>query len=329
MIVDSAVYRGGERLDTSHGGACAAADLAALRRDAGDDDFVWVGLHDPTHEELDAAAEAFGLHPLAVEDALNAHQRPKLERYDDTLFLVLKPARYDDAAEAVDLGEIHVFVGPGFAITVRHGEIGSLDEVSSRLTRHPDLCALGPSAVLHAVADQVVDAYRPVIRGLERDITEIERAVFNVEEHPPTERIYSLMREVIDFHRATASLLAPLEELAKGRVSVVPEDLAPHFRDVADHARQATEASDSFRQLLNGALQANVALIGLQENRDQRKMSAWAAIALVPTILAGIWGMNFDRMPLLHTAWGYPLALGIMGGIAGYLYWRLRRNGWM
>lgn len=322
MLLGWQRYKDGRQI-----GSGDVLDDALAARHTGD--FVWIRVTEPHAGEIQQLAEEFGLPELAVEDAVQAHQRPKLERYDDTLFAVLKPAIYDDDSESITLGEVHVFSGPDYCITVRHGVVGTLDDVCRRLDDSPELTALGAAAVLYAVADQIVDAYTPVIAGLEYDITEIERAVFEPEVQPPTERIYALMREVLDFQRATASLLLPMEDLAKGRVRGVDEGLNAYFRDVADHARLAHERSENFRDLLDGALQANVAFIGLQENRDQRKISAWAAIALVPTIIGGLWGMNVERLPFTDSPLGFPVLMLLMLGASGYLYWRLRRNDWL
>lgn len=301
-------------------------EAMAQRRDGA---YVWIRVFDPNPGEVRELATTFGLPELAVEDATTAHQRPKLERYEDTLFVVLKPAMYDDAQETITLGEIDLFVGTDFVISVRHGDVGTLDPASRRLARDPELAAHGPAAVLYAVADDVVDRYMPVVRELERDIDQIERQVFDADEQPPTERIYALVREVLDFQRATFSLLRPMEDLANGRIDGVSHELSHSFRDVADHARLAHERAASFRTLLDSALQANLALIGLQENRDQRKISAWAAIALVPTIIGGIWGMNVGGIPLAGTPAGFALLAAIMASVSAYLYWRLRRNDWL
>lgn len=322
MMLDYQVYADGAVTD-------AGEDAEGARRVREDGDFVWIRMFDPTPTELRHLAASYDLPELAVEDALQAHQRPKLERYDSGGFMVLKPAVYDDDEEEISLGEIDVFWGPTYVITVRHGAVGRLSTVTRRLSTDPELAGLGPMAVVYAVADSVVDAYAPVVRELERDIDQIERDVFDDAAQPPTERIYALIREVLDFQRATASLLLPLEDLAAGRVRGVVPELAHAFRDVADHARLVQERSQGFSELLNGALQANLALIGLQENRDQRKISAWAAIALVPTIIGGIWGMNVPSLPLGETDVGFPVLITIMAGVSGYLYWRLRRNSWL
>ncbi len=322
MLLGWHVYEGGEEVDR---GTTLSGALAAR----GDGDFVWIRVGEPRPGEIRQLTAAFGLPELAVEDALQAHQRPKLERYGTTSFVVLKPAAYDDASEKIILGEVHLFQGPDFVVSIRHGDIGPLDEVKRRLDSAAEVCALGSAAVLYAVADQIVDAYVPVVRGLERDIEQIERDVFDVSVQPPTERIYTLIRQVLNFQRATASLLLPLDDLSNGRIAGIERGLNPYFRDVADHAKLVHERTTNFRELLEGALQANVALIGLQENRDQRKISAWAAIALVPTIIGGIWGMNVEALPFQHWFLGFPLILLIMVAVSGYLYWRLHRNGWL
>ncbi len=322
MLLGWHVYDDGEEVDS---GTSLAEALAARH----DGDFVWIRMGEPRPNEVRQLTVAFGLPELAVEDAMQAHQRPKLERYGDTSFVVLKPALYDDESESISLGEVHVFHGPDFVISIRHGDSAPLDDVKRRLDVGREICELGSAAVLYTIADQIVDAYVPVVRGLERDIEQIEREVFDVDVQAPTERIYALIREVLEFQRATASLLLPLEDLANGRVAGIEPGLSPYFRDVADHARLVHERTSGFRELLDGALQANVALIGLQENRDQRKISSWAAIALVPTIIGGIWGMNVDALPLQHWFLGFPFLLVLMVSVSGYLYWRLHRNDWL
>ncbi|MGI9018199.1 MAG: magnesium and cobalt transport protein CorA [Euzebya sp.] len=322
MLLGWFVYADGKEVDSG-------TSLAEVRPQRSDGEFVWIRVVEPTPGEIRELTAVFGLPELAVEDAVTAHQRPKLERYDDTVFLVLKPAEYNDQAETISLGEIHVFQGRGFCITVRHGDIGQLSDVHQRLEATPELMALGSAAVLYAVADQVVDAYIPVIQGLEVDILQIERAVFDQDQQPPTERIYGLIREVLEFQRATSNLLLPLDDLAKGRIAGVDRGMNPFFRDVADHAQLVQESAENFRELLSDALQANLAFIGLQENRDQRKISAWAAIALVPTIIGGIWGMNVGSLPFTDSFLGFPVLILIMASVSGYLYWRLHRSGWL
>lgn len=323
MIVDCGVYRAGERVDR---------DLTldeAYELAGGDDAFVWVGLHNPSSAEFDDVARRFHLHELAVEDAIKAHQRAKLEVYGDSMFVVLKPADYDDAAEQVSFGEIMLFVGERFVVTVRHGELGSLAPVRTRLENDPALLGNGPIAVLYAVLDLVVDEYLPIVRELDTDVQEVEEDVFSAGAANPTERIYRLKRQVLNFHQATAGLIEPLELLMRNRVPVDTGPLAEYLRDVADHARRIDQQVDAHRDLLTSILHANLAQVGIRQNEDARRISAWVAIAAVPTLIAGIYGMNFTHMPELDWTWGYPLALLLMASICVVLYAGFRRNGWL
>lgn len=321
MLIDAGIYRGPERVQT-----CSSLHEALEAR--GQDQLVWVRLQDPGETDLAALAAQLDLPDLVTEDVTHAHQRPKLERYGDLLFCVLKPAVYDDATDEVNLGEVHVLVTPQVVVTVRHGRLGDLDRARSDLEAS-GLLASGPAAVLHAVCDVIVDAYLPIVRELERDIDEIERDVFSAGDQIPIERIYHLKREVLDFHQATGSLVTPLADLAQGRVAAVPAALHEHFRDVYDHLRYADDRVAAFRELLTSVLQANLALVGLHENAQQRKISAWAAMALVPTIVGSIYGMNFQHMPELDETFAYPAALGVIVMVVLLLFWRFRRNGWL
>ena len=323
MIVDCGLYCDGTR----SGETVSLRD--AYDQAAGGDSFVWVGLHDPSQEEFDDVARQFHLHELAVEDAIKAHQRAKLEVYGDSLFVVLKPATYDDAAEEIELGDIMLFVGDRFVVTVRHGTLGSLGSVRTRLEDDRRLLARGPIAVLYAVLDRVVDDYLPIATDLNRDVEQVEEDVFSADGGNPTERIYRLKRQILEFHRATAGLIEPLDLLVRNRVPVDTEPLAEYLRDVQDHARRVDQQVDAHRDLLTSVLQANLAQVGIRQNEDARRISAWVAIAAVPTLIAGIYGMNFDHMPELHSAWGYPLALLVMVGICVGLYRGFRRNGWL
>ncbi len=291
-------------------------------------DFVWLGLHEPDGEELERVATAFGLHELAVEDARHAHQRPKLEDYDDSFFIVLRTARYLDASEEVEFGEIHLFVGSNYVIAVRRGAASGLGSARQRLEEHPDLLRAGPAAVVWAILDKVVDDYAPVAAGIEDDIEEVETEIFE-QRLDSTQRIYFLKREVIEFHRAVAPLLAPLEALERGAYVRVEEKLRRYFRDVADHARRVDELVRSQRELLTSILEANLALLGVRQNEVIRGISAWAAIIAVPTFLASIWGMNFEHMPELPEIWGYPMALGVMAVAVVALYRFFRRIDWL
>jgi len=323
VIVDCAHYRDGRRQNE---GPLPLEEAA--HRCIGGGEFVWVGLKEPGADELARVGEMFGLHDLALEDAGNAHQRPKLEDYEESLFIVLRTARYDDAREEVDFGEIHLFVGSGYVIAVRHGEASELGTARQRLEARPDLLEAGPAAVVWAIVDRVVDDYAPVVEGIENDIEEVEDEIFG-RRADATQRIYFLKREVIEFHRAVAPLLGPLAGLEHGARVEVSDELRRYFRDVHDHARRVDEQVLGQRELLTSILEANLALLGVQQNQVVRTISAWVAIIAVPTFLASIWGMNFDHMPELATGWGYPAALGLMAVAVVCLFVFFRRIKWL
>jgi magnesium transporter len=322
MIVDCAHYRDGAR---QHEGPLDLDHAATLCK--GGDEFVWLGLHEPTGEELDRVGEMFGLHELALEDARNAHQRPKLEDYDESYFVVLRTARYDDAQEEVEFGEIHIFLGSGYAIVVRHGAASDLRGARRRLEDRPELLAEGPGAVAWAVVDKVVDDYMPVVEGIENDISEVEEDIFRGQGES-TERIYFLKREVISFHHAVYPLLVPLETLERGAYPV-GENVRRYLRDVADHARRVNEQVNGQRELLTSVLEANLALLSVRQNEVVREISAWAAIIAVPTFIASVYGMNFEYMPELDSRIGYPLALGVMLVAIFSLYRFFKRIQWL
>ena len=323
MIVDCAQYIDGTRQDTG------PLDVRTAAARAGEEGgFVWLGLHAPDEGEIEAVGEAFGLHELALEDALNKHQRPKLEDYDGSYFVVLKTARYDDEREEVDFGEINVFLGPGYVIAVRHGAASELAPARKRLEARPELVRVGPAAAAWAILDKVVDDYEPVAAGIDNDISEVEREVF-ANEGDPTERIYFLRREVIEFHRAVQPLIAPLESLEKGIVVEIDETIQRYFRDVADHTRRLDDQLHDQRDLLGGVLEANLALVTLRQNEVIRVISAWAAIGLVPTFIASVYGMNFEYMPELDWKVGYPLTLLVMAAVVLLLHRFFKRIGWL
>jgi magnesium transporter len=327
-IVDCALYENGQR----QAGDLALHEAYAAgchRNGDGPSRFVWIGLKEPSKEEFSSVAREFHLHELAVEDAIKAHQRPKIEKYDDTLFVVLKTAHYHDDTESVEIGEILLFVGDGFIVTVRHGRASELHDVRIESEKRPDLLRCGPGAVLHAIIDRVVDDYEPVLEGIEDDIEEVEQDVFSPSRTNPTERIYKLKREVLEMHRATAALVDPLDKLASGHFRLVHEDIHEYFRDVYDHVLRANETVEGFREMLNGILDANAAQVGVRQNDDMRKISAWVAIAAVPTAIAGIYGMNFEHMPELHWSFGYPMALLLMATICFLLWRNFKRVGWL
>ncbi len=337
-IIDNAVYVDGHRTESP---ASLADTFRRLREEP--DSMAWIGLYRPAEAQLLSVAEEFGLHELAIEDAIVAHQRPKLERYGDTLFVVLHPARYLDAAEEVDFGELHVFVGHDFVLTVRHGESPNLAAVRRRAEDDPDLLRRGPEAVLYAILDAVVDGYAPVVAGLQNDIDEIETEVFRGD---PTvsRRIYELSREVIEFQRATRPLLQMLDALVAGFDKYgIDEELQRYLRDVTDHATTVVERVDGFRQMLQDILTVNATLVSQAQNEEMRgltaasytqneeikKVSAWAAILFAPTVIGTIYGMNFDHMPELHWIPGYPFALTLMALVSLMLYLIFKRRGWL
>lgn len=321
MIVDCAAYEGGRRRQGEL--PVERASEAAGEKGA----FVWVGVVEPSEEEFQAVAAEFGLHELAVEDAVRAHQRPKVEEYGETVHVVVKTARYVDPEEVIELGELSIFVAPDFVVTVRHGN-ADLAPVRERLEQRPDLLEKGPGAVLYAIVDHVVDRYIEAAQGFDQDVREVELQVFG-EGQNPTERIYKLEREVLEFQAATAPLGEALEELCSRNYAVVPEALHEYFRDVEDHLRRVSTRIENFRQLLDSALEANLTQVSMRQNEDMRKISAWVAIAVVPTMIAGIYGMNFKHMPELGWTLGYPAVLTLIAAACLFLYWRFKRAGWL
>ena len=326
MIVDSALYRDGVRVPVD----CAKEDLRRIRDKAsGDGDFVWVGMHQPGADELNHVADVFSLHPLAVEDALKAHQRPKLERYSDGLFLVIKTLWYVDADDAVETGEINLFVGADYVVSVRHGEGTELHTARMDLEGRATVLGHGPSAVVYAICDKVVDDYEAVVRSLEEDVDEVEASVFSPVRTQDSQRIYVLKRELAEFRRAVNPLREPMKRFATGSVAFVTQDAAPFFRDVADHVLRVAESIESLDNLLSTAFEAHLARISVQQNEDMRKISAWVAIAAVGTLVAGIYGMNFEYIPELRWHYGYFYALGVMLLSGVVLYRFFKRSGWL
>ncbi|MGZ8783339.1 MAG: magnesium and cobalt transport protein CorA [Gaiellaceae bacterium] len=323
MIVDCAVYGKGQRLDRSK-------DVDGVRAEAADvGGFAWVGLVSPTVREFDAIRREFDLHELAVEDAVRAHQRPKLEIYGDTLFLVLKTVRFLGPEELVDIGEVMIFVGSDFMITVRHGEAGGLGDVREQVETKPELLSMGPGAAMHAIVDRIVDAYEPVVAGVREEIDAVEAEVFSPRGTNPVERINKLRREVIEFGRAVAPLAPALRALTVPDVPNIEPELTPYFRDVADHAERVSDQVDSFALLLTGVLQANLTQVSVRQNEDMRRISAWVAIIAVPTMVAGIYGMNFDHLPELRWRYGYPAGLALILVVCFTLFRRFRKAGWL
>jgi magnesium transporter len=322
VIVDCAVYEDGQRRE----GELALEDaFEAAHETRG---FVWLGLFEPSEKEFEAVRTEFDLHELAVEDAIEAHQRPKLEVYDDTLLVVLKTARWIADTEQVEFGEILVFVGDQFLITVRHGET-ALHDVRADLEQRPDLLRRGPGAALHAIVDRVVDDYEPVIEQLDAAIRGVEADVFSPSRSNPAERIYRLKRDVLALHGAIVPLLDPVAGLAGGRHPLIHDDQQSYFRDVFDHLSRMAGLIGSFRELLTNVLTANLTQSSVRQNEDVRKISAWAAIIAVPTLITGIYGMNFEHMPELTWRVGYPAALALMALACAALYRYFHKVGWL
>lgn len=325
MIVDSAHYMDGVR---QHEATLDIEQAAELAKGCDGSNFVWLGIRDPEPGELDRLQAAFDLHPLAVEDAQDEHGRPKVEDYDDSFFVVLRTARYDDAREEVDFGEVHLFLGSGYMISVRHGEASGLADARRRLEAEPELLTEGPASAVWAVLDKVVDDYQPVVEGIDNDIQEVEGQVFG-EEGDSTERIYFLKREVIEFHRVVFPLLAPLEALQRGAYAKVGDQVGRYLRDVADHAKRVDEQVHSQRELLTSILESNLALVSVRQNEVVRAISAWAAIIAVPTFIASIYGMNFQYIPELDFHYGYFVAVGLMLVAILVLHRFFKRINWL
>jgi magnesium transporter len=293
-----------------------------------DDSFAWIGLHEPSEAEFEAVRREFELHDLAVEDAIKAHQRPKLEVYGESLFIVLKTARYLEDSDAIETGEIQIFIGDGFIITVRHGET-ALHDVRLKVEQDPELLRAGPGAALYAIVDRVVDDYLPVVEALDQQVRSVEVEVFSDARTNPAERIYRLKREVLELYDVAAPLGDPLGRLEAVDFPLITEELKPYFRDVADHVQRYVREIEAFRELLTSILAANLTQVSVRQNDDVRKISAWAAIVAVPTLITGIYGMNFQHMPELGWTFGYPLALAAMVTVSFVLYRMFSRAGWL
>jgi magnesium transporter len=333
-MIDCGVYVDGQRLPGKYTHADALAKTRELEHQ-GKEAFVWIGLHEPDEHQMQTVADVFGLHELAVEDAVHAHQRPKLERYDKTLFLVLKTVKYVEhesvtkARQIVETGEIMIFVGVDFVVTVRHGAHGRLAEVRQRIDASPAVTKLGPYAVMHAIAHQVVDHYLEVTDQIEVDIDAIEEEIFSPRTNTNIECIYLLKREVVELRRAVSPLTTALQRLASEHNDLINTEVRRYMRDVLDHQIQAADRINSYDDMLSSLVNAALGKVAMQQNLDMRKISAWVAIAAVPTAIAAIYGMNFDTMPELHQPWGYPAVLGVMLIICMVLYRTFRRNDWL
>ena len=327
-IVDCAVYVEGKRLPG------AMTPRQARERSVAEGGFVWIGLFEPTEEQLGEIAKEFGLHELAVEDAVQAYQRPKMDRYADTLFLVVKTVTHiahegpATANEIVETGEIMAFLGADFIVTVRHRDHSHLGELRAELEANPDRLAMGPAAVLHAVTDHVVDGYLAATEAFEHDIDDIEALVFAKRSPIGPEQMHLMKREVVELRRSVQPLGTPLRVLAAGN-RLVPAEVASYFRDVADHLEQVTERVIGFDEILTTLLNATLAKVTIQQNSDMRRITAWAAIIAVPTMVFGVYGMNFDHMPELHWRYGYPFIVSLTLLACLILYRAFKRNQWL
>jgi magnesium transporter len=324
VIVDIGVYHDGERVPCGH-------DLqAALAHWRGDERcFIWIGFHHPTATELQPVVEALGLHPLAAEDAVHGLQRPKLEPFGDELFVVCKTVRYVDHDEVIETGDLLAFVGCRFIVTVRHGEGIDIPTLRARLQSDRTKLKSGPAEVLHALLDLIVDDYSAALEGLEEDVDEVQERVFSQAGVEHSQRIFLLKREVLTFRQAVVPLREPLAELSTRELAAVPVALRPYFRDVEDHLLRLTDRLSGTDIVLSSALDANIAQVGIRQNEDMRKMSAWLAIGALPTVVGAVYGMNFENMPELRARFGYPVVLVVMALLCFALYRNFKRRGWL
>jgi magnesium transporter len=322
-VVNSASYAGGLRV-----GEVAIQDISEVLKQP--DRFVWIGLHEPDAELLAEVQQEFSLHDLAVEDAARAHQRPKLERYGESLFVVLRTAHLDRATGEIEFGETHLFVGANYVVSVRHGPSLPYVEVRSRCEANPDLMARGPAYVLYSLMDFIVDQYFPLVDALEDKLESLEDNIFRQTlTRETTERIYQLKRVLLEVKRGVAPLVDMCNRLVRADTTLIPDDVRPYFRDVYDHAIRINEMIDMLRELLTTALEANLSLVAVSQNDAMKRLAGWAAIFAVPTMIAGIYGMNFKFMPELDWIFGYPMAMVLMVGACGFLYYKFKRSGWL
>jgi len=322
-VVASVAYANGRRL-----GDVAIPDISEVLEQPGR--FVWIGLHDPDDEVLKEVQQEFSLHDLAIEDAARAHQRPKLERYGDSLFVVLRTAHLDRPTGAIEFGETHLFVGANYVVSIRHGASLPYVEVRARCEASPDLLAKGPVFVLYALMDFIVDQYFPLVDSFEDRLEELEDDIFQQTlTRQTTERIYQLKRNLLEVKRAVVPLVDMCNRLVRTDSALIPEDARVYFRDVYDHTIRINEMIDTLRELLTTALEANLSLISVSQNEAMKRLAGWAAIIAVPTMIAGIYGMNFKFMPELDWVLGYPVAMAVMLGACGFLYYRFKRSGWL
>jgi len=323
MIVDVALYQDGRRVD----GPSDISDLVEVAKSDGG--FVWLGLAEPTESEFNMVVGELNFHPLAIEDAINAKQRPKIEDYDGLTFFVIKTVFFDKAKQAITTGELMCFISDHFIVIVRHGEGHPLTTVRHDLEQKPELLKLGPFAVLHAVADRIIDGYINIATALEEEVVGVENKVFSGKRKTFSQEIYFLKREIIEFKHSIEPLIIPLNKLTSESIPLLPTDIRPFFRDTLDHLTQACDHATGLDSLITSVLQADLAHIQVQQNTDVRRISAWVALASGPTMIAGIYGMNFEHMPELGTKYGYFIVLGVMVCLTGFLVRSFRKSGWL
>ena len=323
MIVDYALYQNGHRYsEPSNLGEM----ISKARTEGG---FVWLGLAEPTEAEFEKISEDFQIHPLAVGDAVAAHQRPKFEEFPNVQAMVLKTAFYEEKGSLISTGEIHCIIGDFFIVVVRQGNGAPLANTRHNLESNPEQLAKGPYAVLHAILDHVIDCYIDISLELENDVLQAEHKVFGETRESASQEIYLLKREVIEFRHAIDPLVAPLQNIASLGARHIPPELTPFFRDTLDHLSRASDAAAGLDSLLTSALQAEIAQVQIQQNEDIRKITSYVALAAVPTMVAGIYGMNFDTMPELRWQFGYPAVMGSLLLVTVLLYRKFKRSGWL
>lgn len=323
MIVDVALYQNGKRVAAPSD----ISDQVDIARAQGG--FVWVGLAEPTQEEFDHVVGELNFHPLAVEDAVSAKQRPKIEDYDGLTFFVIKTVFYNEENSEVTTGELICFVDKHFIVIVRHGEGSPLNTVRRDIEDNPEQLTLGPFAVLHAVVDRVIDQYTTIAAELENDVINIENKVFGGNRKTYSQEIYFLKREVIEYRHAIEPLILPLQKIASETFTLAPATIKPFFRDTVDHLQHAHEHATGMDALLTTVLQADLAHVQVRQNEDVRRISAWVALAAGPTMVAGIYGMNFEFMPELKWKYGYPLVIGVVTSLSAFLFYRLKKAKWL
>jgi magnesium transporter len=323
MIVDSALYQNGIRAV----GPNDISDLVDIARTSGG--FVWLGLSEPTHNEFEHVVGELNFHPLAVEDAVHAQQRPKIEDYEGLTFFTLKTVFYNEANSAISTGELICFIEKDFIVIVRHGEGSPLASVRHELEAKPEFLKLGPYAVLHAVVDRVIDEYTVIATELENDVINLETKVFGGKRQTFSQEIYFLKRELIEYRHAIEPLVMPLQKLVSETYTQTPEVLKPFFRDTLDHLMRACDHASGMDSLLTTALQADLAHVQVRQNEDVRKISAWVALAAGPTMVAGIYGMNFEFMPELGWKFGYPLVVGVVSALSAFLFYKFKKADWL